>query len=218
MSHRDPVSGSAAGFRRSGAARKPAPSPPWPSPAKQAVRGPVSSGSGAHAVRPTDPFEFRFRRLRMRARLGSGRPDRSDRRSDPRDRRAIAMFSSSSAAAWIPRSPTRCACARWGRIACHGTYVDTGLMREGETEFVREQFRGARRRVVRGGGCGRAISWRACGRHRSRGEAPHHRRGVRRSAGADSRRRAFSGRPLDSRPGHDLSRHHRIRRHRRKPT
>ena len=49
---------------------------------------------------------------------------------------------------------------------------------------------------------------------RSRSEAPHHRRAVRRGAGAHPEHRAFSGRQLDSGAGHHLSRHHRIRRHR----
>src|ERR1700719_1879024 len=39
------------------------------------------------------------------------------------------MFSSSFRAAWIPAWPLPCARARW-------VYVDTGLMREGETDTV----------------------------------------------------------------------------------
>jgi GMP synthase PP-ATPase subunit len=47
---------------------------------------------------------------------------------------AIATFSSSSAAASIPRSPARSASAPLGAERVQGVYVDTGLMREGETD------------------------------------------------------------------------------------
>ena len=79
-----------------------------------------------------------------------------------------------------------CACEALGSERVRGVYVDTGLMREGETEFVRQTFAG----------------WGWCGeieqceeeflaplerRARSGTEAPHHRRAVREGAGADYR-------------------------------
>ena len=39
---------------------------------------------------------------------------------------AAATCSSSSAAAWIPRSPTRCACARWARSVCSASTSTPG--------------------------------------------------------------------------------------------
>ena len=92
-----------------------------------------------------------------------------------------------------------------GADRVRGVYVDTGLMREGETDFVRrmpatsrwstreEQFLSA-----------------LAGRHRSGAEAPHHRRGVRAGAGAHHRIAPAVGRELDSGTGHDLPGHHRI--------
>ena len=49
---------------------------------------------------------------------------------------APAASSSSSAAAWIRAWRSPCARARWAPSRVRGVYVDTGLMREGETEFV----------------------------------------------------------------------------------
>ena len=65
-----------------------------------------------------------------------------------------------------------------------GVYVDTGLMREGETDFVR-RMPGISVETRR-----RAVSGRPGRRHRPRTEAPHHRRGVRARAGAHHRIRA----------------------------
>ena len=94
-----------------------------------------------------------------------------------------------------------------GADRVRGVYVDTGLMREGETDFVRrmgnltvehaeEQFLTALAGVTDPGA-----------------EAAHHRRGVRARAGAHHRIAAPAGRELDSGPGHDLSGHDRKRRH-----
>ena len=94
----------------------------------------------------------------------------------------------------------------------HGAYVDTGLMREGETEFVRCSFAALGARRIPRGGRRAAVSRRSGARRGAGAEAPHHRRGVRARAGAGAGNGAFPGRRLDSRPGHDLSRHHRIRR------
>ena len=71
-----------------------------------------------------------------------------------------------------------------------GIYVDTGLMREGETDFVRGIFRrcgGARSRSS----TPRSSSWaRSPASRDPEAEAPHHRRGVRAGAGAHHRIRA----------------------------
>ncbi len=98
-----------------------------------------------------------------------------------------------------------------GSERVRGVYVDTGLMREGETEFVRETFAGLRadshRRVRRGvPGCAGTCA-------RPGTEAPHHRRAVRKIQERIIEERGIAGRALDSGPGHDLSGHHRIGRH-----
>ncbi len=87
-----------------------------------------------------DPGELRFRRLRLREGLGSQGSHRTHRERDSRHCRATATCFSSSAAAWIPPWPTRFACARSEPDRVFGIYVDTGLMREGETAYVRRLF------------------------------------------------------------------------------
>ncbi len=66
-----------------------------------------------------------------------------------------------------------------GRV--RGVYVDTGLMREGETDFVR-RMAGVAVEDARG-----PVPDRARRHYRSRAEAPHHRRGVRARTGAHRR-------------------------------
>ena len=51
------------------------------------------------------------------------------------------MFSSLSAAASIRLSPSRLCLQALGKDRVSGFYVDTGLMREGETAYVRDLFR-----------------------------------------------------------------------------
>ena len=68
-----------------------------------------------------------------------------------------------------------------GADRVRGVYVDTGLMREGETDFVR-RMAGVSVEDAAG-----AVSERAWRGHRSRAEAAHHRRGVRAGAGARDR-------------------------------
>ena len=151
--------------------------------------------------------------LRMRARLGcdAGRSRRWNSRFATRagDRNVFFFVSGG-----VDSTVAYTLCLRaLGPDRVHGTYVDTGLMREGETEFVRgvfarlgaKHFRVERAAVAFRGGAG--------GRVRSGAEAAHHRREVRGSAGAHHRSRPLAGRPLDSGTRHDLSRHHRIRRH-----
>ena len=148
-------------------------------PAAAAVRGPVSSRSGAHPCGTHDPFEFRVRRLRMRAGLGS-------RRAGPRRRRQIRAVAQDRnvfffVSGGVDSTVAYTLCLRaLGPERVHGTYVDTGLMREGETEFVRRNFAalGARSFAVEDAR-GQFLTALA-GVMRPEAEAPHHRRGVRR--------------------------------------
>ncbi len=193
MSHRDLVAAAADGFRRPGQHRhlrhrghgsdRAAP-----------VRRAVSSRSGAHALRQDDPAQFPVRRLRLREGLGSRRPDRSRSRitsAQSAGDRNVFFFVSGGVDSTV--AYTLCLRAL-GPERVHGTYVDTGLMREGETEFVRRNFADAGRAGLLRRRRRELISGRACRRHRSRAEAPHHRREVRRGAAAHSRKRAFSRR------------------------
>ena len=93
-----------------------------------------------------------------------------------------------------------------------GVYVDTGLMREGETEFVQRTFEGLGGAVAMEHAEAQFLE-RAGRGARSGGQAADHRRGVRAGAGAHHRIAAPAGRALDSGAGHDLSGHDRIGRH-----
>lgn len=98
-----------------------------------------------------------------------------------------------------------------GPNSVHGAYVDTGLMREHETEFVRENFArlGAKNFQIVDA---RNEFLAPLTGITDPEETPHHRLVVRRRAGAHPPIRPLHRRRLDPRPGHHLSRHHRVRR------
>ena len=90
----------------------------------------------------------------------------------------------------------------------HGAYVDTGLMREGETEFVRAQFRRAGRQRLSSGGRRAASSCAALERRRSSRSrsATSSARSSSRCRSGFSKTEHFLDGQLDSGPGHHLSR------------
>ena len=188
MSHRDLVAELPAGLSTSWHAPKPARSRPWPRPragsmacsfiprwctprAASEILVELSSSTSA-AARRTGTRADRVPLIEEEIRARAGRPQRLLLRQRRRGFHA-----------W----PSRCACARWAPERVRGIYVDTGLMREGETEFVRPHVRRAGRGHVRRRARRRAVPGRARGRDRSGAEAPHHRRGVRAGAGAHPR-------------------------------
>ena len=109
----------------------------------RAVCGPVSSRSRAHALWHPDPIELRIRTPATDAfkDWGSGRAGPSciedQIRAVAKDRNIFFFVSGgvdSDCEAY-----TLCLRAL-APERVHGTYVDTGMMREGETEFVRANF------------------------------------------------------------------------------
>ena len=89
------------------------------------------------AARQGVPRELRLSRLRLRAGLGPAPSRAADRAGDPRVRRRSQRLLFRQRRRGFHASPSRCARARSGPERVRGVYVDTGLMREGETDFVR---------------------------------------------------------------------------------
>ena len=85
---------------------------------------------------------------------------------------AIATSSSSSAAASIRPSPITLCLRALGEDRVSGFYVDTGLMREGETAFVRDLFAELGSRNFSVEEAGEQFLGALAGRLRSRREAP----------------------------------------------
>ena len=127
------------------------------------------------------PGELRLPRLRLREGLGPAPSRPADRAGNPRVRGRPQRLLLCQRRGGFHASPLRCARRALGPDRVRGVYVDTGLMREGETEFV-GRMPGVAVEHARS-----AVSGRSRGRHRPRAEAPHHRRRIRARAGARDR-------------------------------
>ena len=150
MSHRDLVAAPPPGFRRPGQHRD-VPRRRHVRSGRKAVRRAVSPGSRAHALRPAASCRTFSSTSAAASRIGipTGQIQAlEDQIRAAAGDRNVFFFVSGGVDSTV--AYTLCLKAL-GPERVHGAYVDTGLMREGETEFVRAQFRGSGRQRFPGG-------------------------------------------------------------------
>ena len=97
-----------------------------------------------------------------------------------------------------------------GRVL--GLYVDTGFMREGDADAIDHLVREAGRDAIHIADRSRDFFARLAGETNPERKRPDHRRDVPRRSGGRVRAPGAARRRVAPGPGHDLSRHHRVRR------